>query len=629
MAIEIKVPDIGADEVEITEILVKVGDKVEAEQSLITVEGDKASMEVPSPQAGVVKEIKVSVGDKTETGKLIMIFDSADGAAAAAPAQEEKKEAAPAAAAPAAGSAKEVHVPDIGGDEVEVTEIMVKVGDTIAAEQSLITVEGDKASMEVPAPFAGTVKEIKINTGDKVSTGSLIMIFEVAGAAPAAAPAKAEAAPAAAAPAASGSKEVHVPDIGGDEVEVTEVMVKVGDKIAAEQSLITVEGDKASMEVPAPFAGTVKEIKISTGDKVSTGSLIMVFEVEGAAPAAAPAAAAPAPAAAPAQAAKPAAAPAAKAEGKSEFAENDAYVHATPLIRRLAREFGVNLAKVKGSGRKGRILREDVQAYVKEAVKRAEAAPAATGGGIPGMLPWPKVDFSKFGEVEEVELGRIQKISGANLSRNWVMIPHVTHFDKTDITDLEAFRKQQNAEAEKRKLDVKFTPVVFIMKAVAAALEQMPRFNSSLSEDAQRLTLKKYINIGVAVDTPNGLVVPVFKDVNKKSITELSRELTVISKKARDGKLTAGEMQGGCFTISSIGGLGTTHFAPIVNAPEVAILGVSKSAMEPVWNGKEFVPRLMMPMSLPFDHRVIDGADGARFITIINNMLADIRRMVM
>ncbi|EAY1376413.1 pyruvate dehydrogenase complex dihydrolipoyllysine-residue acetyltransferase [Salmonella enterica] len=629
MAIEIKVPDIGTDEVEITEILVNVGDKVEAEQSLITVEGDKASMEVPSPQAGVVKEIKVSVGDKTETGKLIMIFDSADGASDAAPAPAEEKKEAASAAAPAAAAAKEVHVPDIGGDEVEVTEVMVKVGDTVAAEQSLITVEGDKASMEVPAPFAGTVKEIKISTGDKVSTGSLIMIFEVAGEAGAAAPAKAEAAPAAAAPAASVSKEVNVPDIGGDEVEVTEVMVKVGDKVDAEQSLITVEGDKASMEVPAPFAGTVKEIKISTGDKVKTGSLIMVFEVEGAAPAAAPAkqeAAAPAPAA---KAEKPAA-PAAKAESKSEFAENDAYVHATPLIRRLAREFGVNLAKVKGTGRKGRILREDVQAYVKEAIKRAESAPAAAaGGGIPGMLPWPKVDFSKFGEIEEVELGRIQKISGANLSRNWVMIPHVTHFDKTDITDLEAFRKQQNAEAEKRKLDVKYTPVVFIMKAVAAALEQMPRFNSSLSEDGQRLTLKKYINIGVAVDTPNGLVVPVFKDVNKKSVTELSRELTTISKKARDGKLTAGEMQGGCFTISSIGGLGTTHFAPIVNAPEVAILGVSKSAMEPVWNGKEFVPRLMMPISLSFDHRVIDGADGARFITIINNMLSDIRRLVM
>ncbi|WP_105599861.1 pyruvate dehydrogenase complex dihydrolipoyllysine-residue acetyltransferase [Cronobacter sakazakii] len=634
MAIEINVPDIGADEVEVTEILVKVGDKVEAEQSLITVEGDKASMEVPSPQAGVVKEIKVSVGDKVETGKLIMIFDSAEGAAAAAPAKaEEKKEAAPAqSAAPATAAAKDVNVPDIGGDEVEVTEILVKVGDKVEAEQSLITVEGDKASMEVPAPFAGTVKEIKINIGDKVSTGSLIMVFEVAGAAPAAEAKPQVTEQAASAPAAAaGAKDVNVPDIGGDEVEVTEVLVKVGDKVTAEQSLITVEGDKASMEVPAPFAGTVKELKVNVGDKVSTGSLIMVFEVEGAAPAAAPAAkqeaAAPAPAA---KADKPAAAPA-KAEGKSEFAENDAYVHATPLIRRLAREFGVNLAKVKGTGRKGRILREDVQAYVKDAVKRAESAPAAgaTGGSLPGLLPWPKVDFSKFGEVEEVELGRIQKISGANLSRNWVMIPHVTHFDKTDITDLEAFRKQQNAEAEKRKLDVKITPVVFIMKAVAAALEQMPRFNSSLSEDGQRLTLKKYINIGVAVDTPNGLVVPVFKDVNKKGIIELSRELMTISKKARDGKLTAGEMQGGCFTISSIGGLGTTHFAPIVNAPEVAILGVSKSAMEPVWNGKEFVPRLMLPISLSFDHRVIDGADGARFITIINNTLSDIRRLVM
>ena len=630
MAIEINVPDIGSDEVEVTEILVKVGDKVEAEQSLITVEGDKASMEVPSPQAGVVKEIKIATGDKVNTGSLIMIFD-AEGAAAAAPAAEEKPaEAAPAAAA--ASEAKDVNVPDIGGDEVEVTEILVKVGDNVAAEQSLITVEGDKASMEVPAPFAGVVKEIKIATGDKVNTGSLIMIFEAEGAAPAAAAKPAVKEAAASAPAAAaGAKDVNVPDIGGDEVEVTEVLVKVGDKVEAEQSLIVVEGDKASMEVPAPFAGTVKALKVATGDKVSTGSLIMVFEVEGAAPAAA------APAAkqeaAPAAEAKPAAAPApaaAKADAKSEFAENDAYVHATPVIRRLAREFGVNLAKVKGTGRKGRILKEDVQAYVKDAVKRAEAAPAAAaGGGIPGMLPWPKVDFSKFGEIEEVELGRIQKISGANLSRNWVMIPHVTHFDKTDITDLEAFRKQQNAEAEKRKLDVKFTPVVFIMKAVAAALEQMPRFNSSLSEDGQKLTLKKYINIGVAVDTPNGLVVPVFKDVNKKGITELSRELMATSKKARDGKLTASDMQGGCFTISSLGGLGTTHFAPIVNAPEVAILGVSKSAMEPVWNGKEFAPRLMMPISLSFDHRVIDGADGARFITIINNMLSDIRRLVM
>ncbi|MDH2069553.1 pyruvate dehydrogenase complex dihydrolipoyllysine-residue acetyltransferase [Pantoea sp. GD03673] len=633
MAIEIKVPDIGSDEVEVTEILVKVGDKVEAEQSLITVEGDKASMEVPSPQAGVVKEIKISTGDKVETGSLIMVFD-AEGAAEAAPAPaaEKKADAAPAPAAAAATASKEVAVPDIGGDEVEVTEILVKVGDKVEAEQSLIVVEGDKASMEVPAPFAGVVKEITIATGDKVSTGSAIMVFEAEGAAPASDAKPEVKEEAASAPAAAaGAKEVNVPDIGGDEVEVTEILVKVGDKVDAEQSLIVVEGDKASMEVPAPFAGTVKELKVATGDKVSTGSLIMVFEVEGAAPAAPAAAkqeAAPAPAAK--SEAKAAAPAAAKAESKGEFAENDAYVHATPVIRRLAREFGVNLAKVKGTGRKGRILKEDVQTYVKDAVKRAEAAPAAaSGGGLPGMLPWPKVDFSKFGEIEEVELGRIQKISGANLSRNWVMIPHVTHFDKTDITDLEAFRKQQNAEAEKRKLDVKYTPVVFIMKAVAAALEQMPRFNSSLSEDAQKLTLKKYINIGVAVDTPNGLVVPVFKDVNKKGITELSRELMAISKKARDGKLTAGDMQGGCFTISSLGGLGTTHFAPIVNAPEVAILGVSKSAMEPVWNGKEFTPRLMMPISLSFDHRVIDGADGARFITIIGNMLSDIRRLVM
>jgi pyruvate dehydrogenase E2 component (dihydrolipoamide acetyltransferase) len=632
MAIEITVPDIGADEVEVTEIMVKVGDKVEVEQSLITVEGDKASMEVPSPQAGVVKEIKVATGDKIETGKLIMIFEDAEGAAAPAKAEEKKEDAKPAAAAaPAQAESKDVAVPDIGSDEVEVTEIMVKVGDTVEAEQSLITVEGDKASMEVPAPFAGVVKEIKISTGDKISTGSLIMVFETAGSGSAPAEAKPEVKEeAAAAPAAaSGAKEVAVPDIGDDEVEVTEIMVKVGDKVAAEQSLITVEGDKASMEVPAPFAGTVKEIKISTGDKVKTGSMIMVFEVEGAAPAAAAPAAAPQQAEPAKQEAKAAPAPA-KSESKGEFAENDAYVHATPVIRRLAREFGVNLSKVKGTGRKGRILKEDVQSYVKDAVKRAESAPAAAaGGGMPGMLPWPKVDFSKFGEIEEVELGRIQKISGANLSRNWIVIPHVTQHDKADITEVENFRKQQNDEAAKKKLDLKITPLVFIMKAVAKALEEFPRFNSSLSEDGQKLTLKKYINIGVAVDTPNGLVVPVFKDVNKKGIVELSNELSVISKKARDGKLTAGDMQGGCFTISSLGGIGGTSFTPIVNAPEVAILGVSKSSMEPVWNGKEFVPRLMLPLSLSFDHRVIDGAAGARFAAYIATVMADIRRLVM
>ena len=628
MAKQIQIPDIGSDEVTVTEVMVKVGDTITADQSIINVEGDKASMEVPAPEAGVVKEVLVKVGDKVTTGTPMLVLDSAD----AAPAQAAQPAAAP-AAAPTTAQVVDVNVPDIGSDEVNVTDVMVKVGDRVEVDQSIINVEGDKASMEVPAPVAGIVKEIIIKAGDKVSTGTLIMRFEVAGSASASAPAPAASAPAAApaAPVTGGVKEVNVPDIGGDEVNVTEIMVKVGDSITEEQSLITVEGDKASMEVPAPFAGVVKEILVKAGDKVSTGSLIMKFEVAGAAPVAA---AAPQ-AAAPAQVAAPAAAPSAPAATASDADVTSAksFAHATPVIRRLAREFGVNLDKVKGTGRKGRILKEDVQAYVKAAVKALESGSSATtgaanGAGL-GLLPWPKVDFSKFGEIEEVELSRINKISGANLHRNWVMIPHVTHFDKADITELEAFRKEQNALAEKQKLGVKITPVVFIMKAVAKALEAYPRFNSSITEDAQRLILKKYINIGVAVDTPNGLVVPVFKDVNKKGIIELSRELAEVSKKARDGKLTASDMQGGCFTISSIGGLGTTHFAPIVNAPEVAILGVSKSSMEPVWNGKDFAPRLILPISLSFDHRVIDGADGARFISYIGSVLADLRRLIM
>ncbi|AJO87461.1 TPA: pyruvate dehydrogenase complex dihydrolipoyllysine-residue acetyltransferase [Haemophilus influenzae] len=539
---------------------------------------------------------------------------------------------------------KQIQIPDIGSDEVTVTEVMVNVGDTISVDQSIINVEGDKASMEVPAPEAGVVKEILVKVGDKVSTGTPMLVLEAAGAAPAAdeptAPvADAPTAPVVAtAPTASAIVEVNVPDIGGDEVNVTEIMVAVGDTITEEQSLITVEGDKASMEVPAPFGGVVKEILVKSGDKVSTGSLIMRFEVLGAAPAASASASTSAPQTAAPDTTAQAAQSNNNVSGLSQeqVEASTGYAHATPVIRRLAREFGVNLDKVKGTGRKGRIVKEDIEAYVKTAVKAYEsgATAQATGNGVAngaglGLLPWPKVDFSKFGEIEEVELSRINKISGANLHRNWVIIPHVTHFDKADITDLEAFRKEQNALAEKQKLGVKITPVVFIMKAVAKALEAYPRFNSSITEDAQRLILKKYINIGVAVDTPNGLVVPVFKNVNKKGIIELSRELMEVSKKAREGKLTASDMQGGCFTISSLGGIGTTHFAPIVNAPEVAILGVSKSSMEPVWNGKEFAPRLILPMSLSFDHRVIDGADGARFISYLGSVLADLRRLVM
>ncbi|VTX72366.1 pyruvate dehydrogenase complex dihydrolipoyllysine-residue acetyltransferase [Haemophilus haemolyticus] len=629
MSKQIQIPDIGSDEVTVTEVMVNVGDTISVDQSIINVEGDKASMEVPAPEAGVVKEVLVKVGDKVTTGTPMLVLEAAGTAPAA-----EAPAAPVAATAPTASAVVEVNVPDIGSDEVNVTEIMVKVGDSVEVDQSIINVEGDKASMEVPAPIAGVVKEILINVGDKVSTGKLIMKFETASSAPVAASAPAQtAAPVAAT--TSAIKDVNVPDIGGDEVNVTEIMVAVGDTVSEDQSLITVEGDKASMEVPAPFGGVVKEILVKSGDKVSTGSLIMRFEVAGAAPALATSASAPQ-VASPAPAAQPAQSGNVSGLSQEQVVASAGYAHATPVIRRLAREFGVNLDKVKGTGRKGRIVKEDIEAYVKTAVKAYESGVTAqaAGNGVAngaglGLLPWPKVDFSKFGEVEEVELSRINKISGANLHRNWVMIPHVTHFDKADITDLEAFRKEQNALAEKQKLGVKITPVVFIMKAVAKALEAYPRFNSSITEDAQRLILKKYINIGVAVDTPNGLVVPVFKNVNKKGIIELSRELMEVSKKAREGKLTASDMQGGCFTISSLGGIGTTHFAPIVNAPEVAILGVSKSSMEPVWNGKEFAPRLILPMSLSFDHRVIDGADGARFISYIGAVLADLRRLIM
>ncbi|WP_256079273.1 dihydrolipoyllysine-residue acetyltransferase [Massilia sp. YIM B04103] len=538
----------------------------------------------------------------------------------------------------------EVKVPDIGDfKEVEVIELMVKVGDTIKVDQSLVTVESDKASMEIPSSHAGVVKELKIKVGDKVAEGSLLLLIEADGAAaapavaPAAAPAPAAAAPApAAAPAASaGPVEVKVPDIGDfKEVEVIEVLVKVGDAVAKDQSLITVESDKASMEIPSSHAGVVKELKVKVGDKVAEGSLVLIVEATGgaAAPAATPAAA-PAPAAAAAPAPVAAAAAAAPAPTASP-AVSGALAHASPSVRKFARELGVDVGRVPGSGPKGRVTQLDVQNFVKGVMSGAVAAPnaaaAAAGGGAGlNLLPWPSLDFSKFGETELQALPRIKKISGPNLHRNWVMIPHVTQFEDADVTDLEEFRVASNAATAKIKDAVKLTMLAFVIKASVAALKKYPAFNASLDEKGENLILKKYYNIGFAADTPNGLVVPVIKDADKKGVAQIAQEMGELSLAAREGKLKPTDMQGACFTISSLGGIGGTAFTPIVNAPEVAILGLSKSAIKPVWDGKAFQPRLMLPLSLSYDHRVIDGASGARFAVYLAEVLADMRKILL
>ncbi|WP_345880817.1 dihydrolipoyllysine-residue acetyltransferase [Shewanella algae] len=653
---QVLVPDIGGDEVQVIEICANVGDSLAAEDSIITVESDKATMDIPAPFAGVLKELKVAVGDSVSEGTLIALM-AAEGAEAAPVAEAPKAEAAPApAAAPApeqaapaaaAGGSQviEVTVPDIGdATDVDVIEVLVSEGEAIEADAGLITLETDKATMDVPSPQAGTVKSLKVKVGDKVSQGSLVLLLEVGAAAEApqapqatASEAAQPAAAQAAAPATVEVKEIAVPDIGdAADVDVIEVLVAVGDEISADQGLITLETDKATMEVPAPFGGKLVSLTVKVGDKVSQGSVIATVETQGAAVASV---AAPAEAPAQAEVAAPASAAAPAAQSRPPVPHhpsagaqpNTGAVHASPAVRRLAREFGVDLTQVKGTGRKGRILKEDVQAYVKYELSRPKATAATSVGGGSGLqvIDAPKVDFSKFGEVEEVPLTRIQKISGPNLHRNWVTIPHVTQFDEADITEMEAFRKQQNELAAKQKLNVKITPLVFMMKAVAKTLQQFPVFNSSLSPDGESLIRKKYFHIGVAVDTPNGLVVPVVRDVDKKGIIELSRELTEISIKARDGKLKAADMQGSCFTISSLGGIGGTAFTPIVNYPDVAILGVSKSEIKPKWNGKEFEPRLMLPLSLSYDHRVIDGALAARFSVTLSGILSDIRTMIL
>jgi len=667
---DVFVPDLGEDEVEVIELCVSPGDSVEAEDALVTVESDKASMDVPAPFAGTVKELCVNVGDKIKQSDLLAKLEVA-GAGAAPAASEPEAPAAPAAAEPAAPAAAaepapapaasgasqtiEVTVPDIGdAADVDVIEILVSVGDEVQAEDGLITLETDKATMDVPCPQAGKVVELKVKEGDKVSEGSLVLLLEVGGAAEASAPAAeaapapaaapaAEAAPApAAAPAAEASApaadeeiEVTVPDIGdASDVDVIEVLVSEGDTVAIEDGLITLETDKATMDVPSPKAGVVTKLLVNTGDKVSKGSKVCILKVQGAAkpaaPAPQPAASAPAPAAKAPEPGKPKPPPVPHHPSAGNKPKTGK-VHASPSVRRLAREFGVDLAEVSGSGPKNRILKEDIQSYVKYELSRPKATPGAVASGNGGLqvLAQPKVDFSKFGEIEEKPLTRIQKISGPNLHRNWVTIPHVTQFEEADITDLEAFRKEQNAIAEKRKLGVKITPLVFMMKAAADALRAYPIFNTSLGESGETLIQKKYIHIGIAVDTPGGLVVPVVRDVDKKGIYELSEELMEISKKARDGKLKAADMQGSCFTISSLGGIGGTGFTPIVNAPDVAILGVSKSDIKPKWNGKEFEPRLTVPLSLSYDHRVIDGAVAARFAVHLKNVLEDLRQLIL
>ncbi len=563
----------------------------------------------------------------------------------------------------------EVKVPDIGDfKDVEVIELLVKPGDTIKKEQSLITVESDKASMEIPSSHAGVVKELKVRLGDKVGEGALVLVLEGAdAAAPAPAqakPAETAAAPkaqapaqpaASAAPPAAGAGggttvEIVVPDIGDfSEVAVIEVFVKPGDTVKAEQSLITVESDKASMEIPSSHAGVVKELRVKLGDKVSKGTPLAVLEAAGAPvqpaaaaqppsaePQAEPRPAMPAPEPAKAEAAAPAerVAPTAALPAHEPAVPHRQLPHASPTIRKLARELGVPLEEVKGSGPKGRIVHDDVNAFVKgvlagtlqtKAQQAKAPAAAAAGAAFPGLLPWPQVDFAKFGPIERKDLSRIKKISGANLHRNWVVIPHVTNHDDADITELEAFRVQLNKENEKS--GVKVTMLAFLIKASVAALKKFPEFNASL--EGEQIVLKQYFHIGFAADTPNGLVVPVIKDADKKGVFAISQEMSELAKKARDGKLGPADMSGGCFSISSLGGIGGRYFTPIINAPEVSILGVCKSSTEPKWDGKTFQPRLMLPLSLSWDHRVIDGAAAARFNSYLCQILADFRRVLL
>ena len=616
---EVKVPDVGGEEVEVIEVLVSDGDSIEAEGALITVESDKASMDIPAPFGGTIESLSVQVGDKIKEGDLLaMIVEAGDDAGADADNSSDSQanddasnddasaksngdadndtrgsdDVDDAGSADAADEADEptddadsqdnadesggeiidVEVPDIGEDgEVEVIEILVSEGDTVEAEDGLITLETDKATMDVPCPQAGTVKEVVVKEGDKVKQGSMVIKLEVKGSG------------------GSSAKKDSGKPAGSDQ------------KASDSPSSDTDESEDKRQEKSADRASTSSK---DSGDSGKDGQETNSSRSRK---------------------------PPVPDHPLARKGQSEGIVHASPSVRRVAREFGVDLSQVEGSGPKNRILKEDVQQFVKYELSRPKASSAPGAGGEGGLqvIAQPKVDFEKFGEVEKVQMTRIQRISGPNLHRNWVTIPHVTQFDEADITELEAFRKSENELQAKMKTGMKFTPLVFIMKACAHALREFPVFNSSLHEDGEHIIMKKYVNIGIAVDTPNGLVVPVIRDVDKKGIKQLSEELNEISSKARDGKLKATDMQGGCFSISSLGGIGGTAFTPIVNAPDVAILGVSKNEMKPVWNGSEFVPRLKLPLSLSYDHRVIDGAVAARFTTYLNHTLSDIRKLLL
>lgn len=640
----ITVPDIGGSEnVDVIEVCVAVGDVIAVDDSLAVLESDKASMDVPSPMAGKVVSINISEGDKVSEGDAVLTIEveSADTAEASAPAAspEPAAEAPAAATAPAAAAAElPVSVPDIGGAEaVDVIEVCVAVGDEVAESDSLIVVESDKASMDIPAPASGTVVSLAISEGDKLAEGDAICVLSSSDASPAPAAPAAEAAPASspsAAPAASASSEmkVEVPDIGdADAVQVIEVCVAEGDDVAEGDSLIVLESDKASMEIPAPASGKVLSLAVKEDSMVSQGTHILTMAVKGAAPAAdepASASAAPSAPAAPAETQMKKRPHRTSEKFHAEPESQGSAVYAGPAARKLAREMGVDLSLVDGSGPRNRISKDDIKSYVKSVFQGEKSAPnvsgSSSGSGIPAI---PEVDYSKFGEVEIVKMDRIKKLTVDAMSLNWLNIPRVTQFDDADITEMEAFRKGMKAEAE--KAGVKLTPLPFLLKAVAAALKAEPSFNVAVASDLQHIVKKKYINIAVAVDTPRGLMVPVVKDVDKKGLFELAAEVVELAGKARDGKLKPGEMQGGCFTISSLGSIGGTGFTPIVGTQEAGILGVSKAAMKPVWDGKEFQPRLMLPLSLSYDHKAVNGSDAGRFMTYLVQVIGDIRKLLL